>query len=87
VKRPLQAAVREAFRRVQQLGFNALEVAKINGRNWLGVKHVRLIVYPRQVRRNPYVRDLDPHSQLDRVWDFKRVHRAIARNVQQMKAI
>jgi len=46
-----------------------------------------LIVHPRQVRRNPYVRDLDRHSRVDRVWDFKRVRRAIARKVQQVKAI
>ena len=83
----LRKALKKILRQIETAGFNSFEISAVQRRTLVGLKHVRLIVHPHHVRKNPYLRDLDPRSWAKGAWDFKRIHQAIGRQTRQLKAI
>ena len=58
-------ALREALKKIltemEAQNFNALEIVGITTKRFLGWCYVRVVAHPRQVKHNPFLRDLDPY--------------------------
>lgn len=87
----LQVALRKALHRLMQKvevrNFNALEIANIRVRTFLGISWARVAGYPRHLRDNPFVRDLNPYRH--RSYQSRRggIHKVVNRHRSQGKTM
>jgi hypothetical protein len=58
-------ALREGLKKIltetEAQNFNPLEIVGITTKRFLGWCYVRVVAHPRQVKHNPFLRDLDPY--------------------------
>ena len=83
----LRAALRKAYSAVEVQNFNALEIAEITAKRFLGMHYVRVVAHPRHVKHSPFLRDLDPHYVARNLWEFKGISRRRAQMASTSKAI
>jgi|SRR5581483_5267236 len=86
-----QGAARKALKKVtmaiEAKNFNALEIAEITTKHFLGLYYTRVVAHAREVKGSPFLRDLDPYYTPRNVWDFKQVLRRRAQIGRTSKAI
>ena len=74
-----RGALRKALKKVtsgtNSLSFNALEIAKLTTKRFLGLYYVKVVAYKRHIKDSPFLRDLDPYHVSRSVWDSKQVLR------------
>lgn len=68
----LRKALYRVLHRVEADNLNAVEIADVQVRRFLGVYYVALTVHPRHVRASPFLRNLHPHRRAEALWDFAR---------------
>ena len=87
----LQVALRKALHRlmqkVEERNFNALEIANIRVKTFLGVSWARVAGYPRHLRDNPFVRDLNPLRRRRHQSRWGGIHHVVNRRRPQRKAV
>jgi hypothetical protein len=74
-----RGAVRKALKKatvgIEAQNFNALEIAEITLKRFLGLHYVTVVAHPRHAKHSPFLRDLDPYHVSRNVWAFKQVLR------------
>ena len=72
-------AVRKALKKVAEAieaqSFNALEIAGIATKRFLGLHCATVVAHARHSKHSPYLRDLDPNYVPRNVWNFKQALR------------
>jgi hypothetical protein len=71
----LRKALNKVLAAVEVQSFNAVEIAEIRTRGFLGWNYIQVVAYARHVNSTPFLREFDPHYPSRNVWDFKQVHR------------
>lgn len=71
----LQKALKKVLAAVEAQSFNAVEIAEIRTRSFLGWNYIQVAAYARHVKSSPFLREFDPHYPSRNVWDFKQIHR------------
>lgn len=86
-----QVAVRKALhhlmKKVQEQNFNALEMADIRVKTFLGMSCARVAGHPRHLRDNPFVRHLNAHRRQRHCSRWDGIHHVVNRRRPQRKAI
>ena len=69
----LRRALKKIVNATEAQNLNALEVAEVTTRRFLGLHYAKVVAHSRHIKRSPFFRDLDPYHVSRNVWDFKRV--------------
>lgn len=57
----LRKGLKKILTETEAQNFNALEIVEITTKRFLGLCYVKVVAHPRQVKHNPFLRDLDPY--------------------------
>lgn len=69
----IKGALKSIASTTEAQSFNALEIAGITTRRFLGLHYAKVVAHARHIKRSPFLRDLDPDHVSRNVWGFKRV--------------
>ena len=83
----VQRALRRLTERVEERHFNAMEVASISVKTFLGITCARVAGHPRHLRDKPFVRDLNPHHRPSHRSSSAGIHHVVNQRLPERKAI
>jgi len=82
----VKRALHGLMQKVEKRNFNAIEIASANMKTLLGVNWARVAGYPRHLRDNPFVRDLNPHHRRRPRLSWTGINHVVGQRLRQRKA-